>query len=267
MKITSLIHASLLAYSATTAFASVDMDLFRRLDSAQQKKNEAAAKQLVYYMSIGDMFPDKDVHCLAEAAAKGDVCKIDKLVKDGVDVNSMGTRGATPLFWALRNYEGFLHLLKLGANPNVIYDDGSSVMDSAIKHKDHRFLAALIEHKVNVNMVFKEDFGRRPIFYAIREGTKPVDLLLNAGADINSKNDHGDTPLLVAAGRPNFEMVYFLLGRGADFTGKGANGLDLATIISKRIGSLEPSSDNAKWLRKVILWLKVKGVEITPKQN
>ena len=66
-----------------------------------------------------EIFKDKKVRSLAIAAEEGSTNKIDQILAEGVDVNSVGDEGVTPLAWALlkMNKVGFEHLLKRGADP------------------------------------------------------------------------------------------------------------------------------------------------------
>ena len=58
----------------------------------------AATARPVGNLSINDVFADPDTIELANAVADGDINKIDRLVKEGVDVNAKGTHGFTLLF-------------------------------------------------------------------------------------------------------------------------------------------------------------------------
>lgn len=237
-------------------------DLVKKMDSAEKKFNEQQSRELVAFMSLETMFPDSQVRALAKAAADGNVRRIEQLVKEGVSVNARGTQGATPLFWGMQDHRGFRKLLELGADPNIVYADGNSVMLAAVKLKDRRILRAALEFGGNPNLAAGDSFGYTPLFNAMSEGIDMVDLLLGAGADINAKDKFGATPVMVAAGRGDYEMVYSLLERGADYTLRNANGSDLADAIAKNVGRLRAGTKWAKWQEKVIEWLQAKGVEI-----
>ncbi|MDO4628369.1 MAG: ankyrin repeat domain-containing protein [Planctomycetia bacterium] len=64
------------------------------------------------------IFEDKQVLELAHAIQKNNIPKIKKLVADGVNVNTTGKDGMTPLYYAIAaEDETFRCLLELGANP------------------------------------------------------------------------------------------------------------------------------------------------------
>jgi len=70
-------------------------------------------------LNARDIFKDRNVRNLAVAAEKGDTNRIDQILAEGVDINSVGDEAITPLVWALvkRNTVGHEHLLKRGADP------------------------------------------------------------------------------------------------------------------------------------------------------
>jgi len=89
------------------------------------------------HMTLREYFP-KQVALLIDAAGKGDVSQMEKLVKRGADVNYVAHVGddyITPLLWFIskraQNIKAVRALLKLGANPNLITLDGNSAMYTA----------------------------------------------------------------------------------------------------------------------------------------
>lgn len=237
-------------------------DMFEKMESAEKKFNETQSQGLVAFMSLETMFPNSQVRALAKAAGKGKVAKIEQLVREGVEVNSRGTQGATPLFWAMRDFDGFKKLLELGADPNVIYADGNNVVLAAVSLKDQRILKIALEHGGNPNLAADDSTGRTPIFDAMSVGIETVDLLLKHGANINAKDSFESTPVLTAAKLLDFEMVYYLLERGADYSLRDKAGYDLATQVATTIGKLRAGTKWAKRQTKVIEWLEAKGVKI-----
>jgi len=75
--------------------------------------------------------------------------------------------------------------------------------------------------KKNGDLVFSKDsiWGQTPLHLVASFGTNPkeiAELLLSKKADVNAKDKMGMTPLHLAAGAGNKEMVEVLLGHGAD---------------------------------------------------
>lgn len=236
-------------------------DIYSGMESADRATNEITRDELVAYMSLEIMFPDKQVRELAKAAGKGKLEIIDASIEKGVDVNARGKSNATPLFWAMNNIAGFERLLELGADPNVVFEDGSSVIHWAVGHKDSRFLMTSLDHGGNPDLVagwFKET----PIFEAMGPDNKnKIDILLNAGADINFQASYGNTPIMVAAELGQFDTVFKLLSRGADYTITMDNGDDLADVIRDRRKTMDPENELTRWMERVIEWLKDRGIQ------
>ncbi len=229
------------------------------MKSAEKEWNKKASEQLLAYMNLEVMFPDKDVRALAEAAGKGKLKKIDKLVSGGVDINSQGTGKATPLFWAMKNIDGFTKLLQLGADPNVVFDDGGTVMHWAAKDDDISFLKTVLKYKGDPNIV-AGDQRQTPIFETIgifgEIGKIPgLEFLIDAGADVNYQNVKGNSPMLVAASLGRFDIVHKLLENGADYAIKNNHGSSLKAYIELKKKALDPNHDLYRWLIKVEDWL------------
>jgi ankyrin repeat protein len=264
IKITINMKLAALSFIALTGCSGID---FAGMESAQRKFDEQQRKQVVAFMSLDTMFPDPSVRALAKASGKGDVKKIDQLVAQGVNVNSRGTQNATPLYWAQRNYEGFKRLLELGADPNVVFGDGGSVMHSAVGYKDERILKVALQFGGNPNLVSGSGSHDTPLFRAIPNRLSPSDMdainiLLQAGADINAKDIFGNTPVLRAASLGRFDLVYELLQRGADYTIKGKTGRDLVSQILSKRKLMDPKHELYAWMEKVVAWLHTRNVDV-----
>ena len=229
--------------------------------STESAARERTSKNVVAYMSLETMFPDAMVRSLASAAGEGDLAEVDRLVAEGVNVNARGTQDATPLFWSLRDLSGFTKLLELGADPNVVFGDGGSVMHWAARAEGTDFLRATLRHGGDPNLV-AGTFRRTPLFEAIGRNDASIELLLDAGADIDARSSNGDTAAMVAAGRGRFDVVYLLLSRGASYSVANDNGVTLADRVADKQGAMDPEHELARWLDKVVGWLREHGVEI-----
>lgn len=81
----------------------------------------------------------------------------------------------------------------------------------------------------------KSLFGDYPINIAATRGEiEEISLLLNSGADIDSRGEHGYTPLHNAVEQGHLGAVIFLVERGANFARVNDDGdspLDLAKLL------------------------------------
>ena len=190
-------------------------------------------------LDASEGFSDAQVVALATAAQNGDVAEIDRLVAAGVDVNTVGREGVTPLLWAFfaQNKPGFKRLLEHGATPNIQTKNGDSVMNSTARFaNDSEWLELAIKHGGDPNFALTNNRfipGRTPIFTAInKHHTKGVELLIDAGVDLQHKNHVDETPLEFATHFHHFDIVYLLLTAGADYRIKASiNEQDIASLI------------------------------------
>jgi uncharacterized protein len=149
--------------------------------------------------------------------------------------------------------------LELGADPNMVYDEDTTIMLWVVVDEDIRFLNAMLEHGANPNLKGGGDFGGTPIFNALKMGKERIDLLLNAGADINAQDQFGDTPLTTAVMRSNFEIARYLMERGADYR---ISGDTMIKFLRKSIGRYNPGSKTEKEQKEFIDWLEAQGIRV-----
>ena len=223
------------------------------------------------FMSAREMFSDRDALALAEAGAKGNLDRIDELVGKGVDVNHQGNRGVTPLFWAMQNSAGFRRLLEYGADPNIVFEDGASVMHWAARAEDVDILRLALEFGGDPNVLGGQD-GITPIFRALTN-REALRVLLDAGADIDAQKrgwemggrnvGGGVTPVMAAANLAQFDVVYFFLESGADYSIEDERGDTLSNLVANYCGAFKAGSESEKWHRKVVEWLRERGVEVS----
>ena len=241
---------------------------FKSMELSEKKFHQRHNKELVIYMSLETMFPAQQTRALAKAAGGGQINKIEELIEQGVEVNSLGTKNLTPLFWALRNlnFDGFKKLLVLGADPNIIFA-GGSVMHWAAKCKDIRFLQEALNHGGNPNLVAGKP-SETPLFETIgikgSDNREAMHILLDAGANIDAVTGNekifgmsmgGITPAMTAADIARFDIVYELLKLGADYQFKDDSGRNLMSRVTAMNGRFPAGSEQEKALKRVIVWL------------
>ena len=171
---------------------------------------------------------------LYQAAYKGDFQKVASLLAAGEKIEESDSKGWTPLMIA--SAEGHLKTVKLllekGANPNAKNRYGRTALMFAAHYGYTPIVEVLLESGADINIVptdetrktaliaavdkghyevvslllrykadttIKEKLGFDALFSAAVAGnTKIAELLLNNGANPNTVNQQGNTPLLIA---------------------------------------------------------------------
>lgn len=188
----------------------------------------------------------------ANSIATGDIEQFKNLIDSGLDINKVGSKGLTFLFIALNedNFIVFDKILKMGADPNILFDSGNSVTHYSVKLSNEKFLITLLKHGADPNVVNTRT-GETPIFNAMGPtGKHSLKLLLDSEVDLNIKNKQGDTPLIVAATLNQYDVVYELLENGADPFITDAWGNDLLKVA--KMSQISPDSELSQWRDKVL---------------
>lgn len=227
-------------------------------------------------------FKDKNVQALIYAIEESDQNKIKQLLVNGVDINSIGKEGVTPLFWALvvvkehnSKEKIFKLLLENEANPLVLYTPtGKSVLTyAAINLMSSNYLKSILETNPDIDVdQYLEASPNYPtaLYHAIFNGNfENVKLLIENGSNVNYPNINGSIPLELATGL-RWEIAYYLLLNNADYNHVGFTGKYNPESISEIVLSIERNSylydpkDGIDWREKVIEFLQNKNIKVYP---
>lgn len=123
------------------------------------------------------------------------------------------------LYWAITedNYsiECIDALLKAGADPDAVSDDGDTMLLIAVVDDNVDIISSLLKANVDVNNS-GSNFDP-PLCLAVDGGNEAiVSMLLNAGAKVDVRDSYGQTPLFLAVNQHSSSMVSLLLAAGAD---------------------------------------------------
>ena len=197
------------------------------------------------------------------------------LLERKADIDSLNSNGLTPLHRASEGWhEGFLGVVQLllyhGANVNVHDNDRNTPLHFAASEGHPEVVRVLLEHKADVNAMNKE--GLTPLHRTFERRRGDIArLLLNHGADtkvhdksgntllhlaalagdfelarislehiaevVNSQNDDGSSPFLLALECRNTDVAQLLLEHNADVHMYGKYG-DTPLHIAVRTGDL-----------------------------
>ena len=219
--------------------------------------NAKGSEKPLFDLGVKEIFRNEGVRSLAKAAARNDLRKVQELVNSGVAVDSLGVGNFTPLYWALKesSKKGFAALLENGANPNVLWQDGGSVIHYSAAVNDSDFLSLCLRFNGDIELSDGVE-GKTPLFYAVEQkNVKNIELLLSSGANINALDNSKSTPLLYAAMLNQYDMVHYLLQAGADRTIKNRWGKGLNYFIEKSSRTMARTSSLWTSREKVVEFL------------
>jgi ankyrin repeat protein len=160
---------------------------------------------------------------LHEAAAKGDVAEIEKLVADGEKLNIQDSKSRTPLHVAvyMKQHAAARALLKLGANPNALEIDRYDIVTIAAVANDLEMLKIALDGGGSAKNITSRYDGTALIASAHLGHVEAVKMLIAAKAPLNHVNNLGWTALMEAVvlgngGANHTATVRALVEAGAD---------------------------------------------------
>ncbi|UYV81259.1 hypothetical protein LAZ67_20000559, partial [Cordylochernes scorpioides] len=141
------------------------------------------------------------------------------LIRKNADINIQNSLNKTPLHFAVLgpNDKSYLHLIQAGASLNIKDNQGDTPLHLSIKNK------YLLELGVEVN--FKGPLGKTALHHASAEWINPkkgklMKLLIEFGADVNSRSYNGTTPLMNIARNGKIFEAQMLIKAGASINAK-----------------------------------------------
>jgi serine/threonine-protein phosphatase 6 regulatory ankyrin repeat subunit B len=152
-----------------------------------------------------------------DAAERGDVAEMMRLLESGADVNNTGGfDNETALMEASCWGDAAVvrALLAAGADVNQADNYGHTALLEASWRGHADVVAALLAAGANVNRA--NNHGTTALNWASAEDTTIVEMLLAAGADVNQADNDGKTALMQATERGRTAIVEMLLAAGAN---------------------------------------------------
>ncbi len=131
-------------------------------------------------------------------------------------------------------------LLSAGFDLNLPLSNGVTLFHHFCLHNEIHNVKVLMGHGADVHA--RDAFGRTPLLCVpivslpnSLDSRNLVKFLLDAGADINAKDNEGNSLLSLAVAKGDVEMVKVLLDRGADINWTDINGRTLLHRVSSTI--------------------------------
>lgn len=176
------------------------------------------APAFVAAVSLGPT-PTRATPAVADAAMRGDVATVRKLIAQRADVNVAQGDGMTALHWAAEHGDLAMAeaLLKAHAKVGAVTRIGSyTPLHVASKSGSGDVVKALLNAGADANVATTS--GATALHFAAAAGNADaVTALIDHHADLNAKeSEWGQTPLMFAAAADRGAAIRVLLKRGAD---------------------------------------------------
>ena len=173
------------------------------------------------------------------AARRDDDVAVKLLLEANANPNLMDNKGFTALFEATWSRSATCTKLLLAANANVehINAASSSILHHAAERAECKdFIWLLVAAGANINM--RNMIGSSPLAgTCYQDNLIAATTLLDLGADIDSQDFEGDTPLLDAVFQHADRVTQLLLQRGACYTLIASNGDSILHLAAKSGGT------------------------------
>jgi len=183
-------------------------DPIKKLLLAQAGDQEAAKSLLTQGIDI-KVKDDKGMTPLCYAIREGHEEFVRVLIDQGADVDPMPRGNNSPIFYAVRG--GYVNIVKLlldhGAQINMKNPSGFSVFELAVRSGNRELVDIFISKGADVSTFHMT---------AAMGDMRGVDSFLAKGVAVDTRDEHGWTPLFWAIRMGQIEMVKLLIAQGAD---------------------------------------------------
>jgi ankyrin repeat protein len=220
----------------------------------------------------------------ARAIASGNLEQLRAAVHR-LDIDKPGKKDMTLLWFAImeKNFDAIRELVRLGSKPGEQVAQGLGVpVDYALMNKDLRYLRAMLDGGMSANLTTPT---ARPL---LAKAAGPfgatldhVKLLVERGADLDAKDDLGETALFQAIDTNQPDRAIYLVERGARLDVYSVGGVTPAWAVHWSIGRQQLGSPLRQQLEdlrdrmsahgakfppdppaKVRAWMKTQGMEV-----
>jgi ankyrin repeat protein len=188
----------------------------RRLGFILKKGKGNIMKSSRQYVPSYDL-DDYDINDLIYGVQANYTAYVKKMLKNGVDINAVGSEGVTPLYVATNKNNDYMvdYLLKYGASPDIATTSGLFPIHLASKLGSIKIVETLLKYHANINAL---SFGNySPLMLAAMKGDENTALyLIEQGANISLKDENGYSVIHFAAIYKQKKLLKALAEKGID---------------------------------------------------
>ncbi|WP_261434809.1 ankyrin repeat domain-containing protein [Serratia ficaria] len=224
-----------------------------------------------------DYFEGKQL-TIAEMIYHGDEATLKKILPtfSKEELNRPAKEDITLLFWALNNaiFEKktpeylriITALVKAGADPLQPRPNGGSCpAEFMLKADDGIWIKAMLDGGLSPNALDKVH-NQPIIFEAFKaKNIETLKVMLEYGADINTKNSLGNSLLIDALDSRAYDHVIYLLDKGADSSIQGNSGWTMGNQLQRFINRTQEGTETWDKLEEIKTTLIKHGGEWPPK--
>ncbi len=203
-----------IAYAHISNTETLEENYVRSIEAPAEKAMVETWENLTLELKRKEKF-------LFKAAEENDVLSIETLLNEGVDVEARDSKGRTALHIAAQsNSSGAIEALeKAGADLEARYFGMTPLFYSSERgHKEAT--KTLLRLGADVHAKSRNLSPGRTVMHgaALDSNSEIIRILLEAGANLEARNDDGDTPLIYVArnGMGQYEMIRILINFGAN---------------------------------------------------
>ena len=196
------------------------------LSEAEREKERLKYKKSFLTEKLNAKGYTYSAESFVNAARSDDIEALLIFIESGMDVNIRNPFGQTALMAAAgtNSLKSAQVLLDKKANPNLLSGPKrESALVNAVKRNYGGMVNMLLDAGADVDILSRDNWT--PLFYAIADNDLTLaSLLMKLGANPNHADRFGLTPLMVCAQKGYFEMSVILLKFGANHTARDYTG-------------------------------------------